>query len=113
MKCDTDKLCVQGMCDRSGRCLHQVLKDLPWMDKYRLNQTEIPKRVKYLLRLGHKRKCICCGTLDNLTFDHVIPLSKGGSNKSKSNGQILCERCNLAKGNKEITIDQLRNIIKL
>jgi 5-methylcytosine-specific restriction endonuclease McrA len=46
--------------------------------------------------------CLCCGWRDNLTLDHVVPISKGGDTVM-SNLQILCYRCNKAKG--DLTID--------
>ena len=44
-------------------------------------------------------KCKLCGSEENLEIDHIRPISKGGTNKL-SNLQILCKRCNMAKGNK-------------
>jgi 5-methylcytosine-specific restriction endonuclease McrA len=34
-----------------------------------------------------------------MTFDHIIPLSRGGAN-TLSNGQCMCRKCNNKKGNK-------------
>jgi hypothetical protein len=42
-------------------------------------------------------QCKFCGTRRNLTLDHVVPRSRGGSDDD-SNLQTLCEPCNQAKG---------------
>ncbi|HTX21530.1 MAG TPA: HNH endonuclease [Candidatus Aquilonibacter sp.] len=41
-------------------------------------------------------KCVICGSKENLEYDHIIPLSKGGSNTAR-NIELLCERHNRAK----------------
>jgi 5-methylcytosine-specific restriction endonuclease McrA len=41
-------------------------------------------------------RCLCCGSQEQMTVDHVIPLSRGGSN-AISNIQPLCQGCNLDK----------------
>lgn len=43
--------------------------------------------------------CKICKATENLTIDHIRPVSKGGSHKLK-NLQTLCERCNVEKGDK-------------
>jgi 5-methylcytosine-specific restriction endonuclease McrA len=48
---------------------------------------------------GHR--CLCCGTTERLSIDHVIPLSKGGAN-TIDNLQPLCLPCNQAKGSRVI-----------
>lgn len=47
-----------------------------------------------LLILGDA--CLCCGETDDLTQDHVVPLSKGGPHHP-SNIQPLCRKCNERK----------------
>lgn len=47
----------------------------------------------------YDNRCLCCGKKKKLEFDHVIPVSKGGSSDI-SNGQPLCRSCNSSKGNK-------------
>jgi 5-methylcytosine-specific restriction endonuclease McrA len=44
----------------------------------------------------YDHRCLCCGKQGDLTVDHVIPLSKGGSN-SIENIQPLCHSCNSSK----------------
>lgn len=50
-------------------------------------------------------RCLCCGKKKKLTADHVVPLSKGGSNYIH-NIQPLCHSCNSKKHDK--TIDYRR-----
>lgn len=45
--------------------------------------------------------CLCCGSDDPPTIDHVVPLSRGGSN-TVDNVQPLCNGCNMRKATKTI-----------
>lgn len=47
-------------------------------------------------------KCLRCGEISKQTIDHVIPLSKGGTNYI-DNIQPLCKSCNSHKNNRIIT----------
>lgn len=78
MQCKYKRSCQEYLCINARSCLFNDLKD----EKIYRNH---PKKVKALMKLGHKAECVCCHEDDNLTFDHVIPTSKGGSNDN-SNG---------------------------
>ena len=49
--------------------------------------------------LQYNNKCVYCGKVTKLTPDHVLPLSRGGSN-SIQNILPACKHCNSAKGAK-------------
>ena len=59
------------------------------------------KKQKNALRLLSGNSCSICGIKLSPTFhaDHITPYSKGGKTTIK-NGQALCKKCNLQKGNK-------------
>lgn len=56
----------------------------------------IPEEVRIFVWRRDQAQCVRCGSQERLEFDHVIPVSKGGSNTER-NIQLLCERCNREK----------------
>ncbi len=57
----------------------------------------IPDKVKMYVWQRDQGRCVECGSKERLEYDHIIPLSRGGSNTDR-NLQLLCERCNRRKG---------------
>lgn len=56
----------------------------------------IPSEVKLSVWRRDSGKCVKCGSRERLEYDHIIPVSKGGSNTER-NVQLLCEKCNREK----------------
>ncbi len=56
-----------------------------------------PKKQKNRILNRDGRKCKLCGSTKCLTIDHIIPISKGGSNRDY-NLMTLCLTCNQKKG---------------
>jgi len=63
----------------------------------------ISEDVKLVVWTRDGGACVRCGSKQNLHFDHIIPLAKGGGN-SEANIQILCQTCNLKKADKISTM---------
>lgn len=57
----------------------------------------IPDSVRLFVWQRDEGKCVKCGSVAQLEFDHVIPVIKGGSSSAR-NIQLLCETCNRQKG---------------
>ena len=76
------------------RFLEQILK------KGELGKREhIPEHIKMYVWRRDKGRCVECDSKENLEFDHIIPVSRGGSNTER-NIQILCGKCNRVKSDK-------------
>lgn len=56
----------------------------------------IPDDVRLLVWQRDDGHCVRCGAEDDLQFDHVIPVARGGGNAAE-NIQILCGPCNRTK----------------
>jgi hypothetical protein len=59
----------------------------------------IPPEVRSFVWQRDGGQCVTCGADDDLQFDHVIPVARGGGNAAE-NLQILCGACNRQKGDR-------------
>lgn len=59
----------------------------------------IPSIIRTTVWLRDGGKCKNCGSQEELEFDHIIPVSKGGNN-TENNIEILCKKCNRSKSAK-------------
>ncbi|MBD2188565.1 HNH endonuclease [Pseudanabaena sp. FACHB-723] len=57
----------------------------------------IPEAVRIEVWRRDSGQCVKCSSRENLEYDHIIPVSKGGSNTTR-NIELLCEACNRSKG---------------
>jgi 5-methylcytosine-specific restriction endonuclease McrA len=76
-----------------------------WIGQNKLNirnessvRLPIPEEVQIFVWNRDGGRCVKCGNQENLEFDHIIPISKGGSNTAR-NIQLLCETHNREKSN--------------
>ncbi len=57
----------------------------------------IPSEIKREVWKRDGGKCVVCGEVKNLHFDHDLPYSKGGTSSSSKNVRLLCRTHNLQK----------------
>ena len=65
-------------------------------EKSKTEREHISERIRNEVWRRDGGKCVECGSVYKLEFDHVIPVAKGGSNTAR-NLRILCEPCNRRK----------------
>jgi 5-methylcytosine-specific restriction endonuclease McrA len=71
--------------------------DRRWDYKRRALQDANPLTAETVLAFWSTyNRCLKCGSVDDLTIDHVVPLSKGGGSEFL-NLQCLCRVCNSTK----------------
>ena len=75
-----------------------VTKSISEFNPRKIN--EVLMREAVYTRDNHK--CVCCGSLDDLTLDHIKPKASKGAKWYIENLQTMCGRCNRWKACKHI-----------
>lgn len=85
---------IEGILARETRKVdylrHQVNRPV-----YR--RERVPEDIRSEVWRRDQGRCVRCGSRERLEFDHIVPLSRGGSNTVR-NIELLCESCNRLKG---------------
>lgn len=62
-------------------------------------RTPVPEHVRIAVWRRDAGRCARCGSRVRLEFDHIVPISRGGSNTAR-NIELLCQDCNRSKGSR-------------
>lgn len=62
------------------------------------DRPRIPEKIRVEVWRRDGGKCARCGSREKLEYDHIVPISRGGSNTTR-NIELLCEKCNRSKSN--------------
>ncbi|MEK6754153.1 MAG: HNH endonuclease signature motif containing protein [Chloroflexota bacterium] len=62
------------------------------------DRPRIPENIRIEVWRRDSGKCARCGSREKLEYDHIVPISKGGSNTAR-NIELLCEKHNRSKSN--------------
>jgi 5-methylcytosine-specific restriction endonuclease McrA len=77
----------------------RVMIEFKKLESGEKNMSTLLRQNKQMLDM--EKKCVYCGSDDNIQLDHIIPLSKGGPD-TIDNLVYACKQCNLSKGNKSL-----------
>ena len=68
-------------------------------DELKYERARIPEEVRIAVWRSDQGRCARCGNRENLEYDHIVPVTKGGGNTER-NIELLCQDCNREKGNR-------------
>lgn len=96
---DQDKLLVQEAFDSERRKFEKLKRKFGGGNSAntKLSRQPIPEDVRIAVWRRDGGCCALCGSRERLEYDHIIPVSCGGSNTVR-NIELLCETCNRSKG---------------
>lgn len=69
----------------------------PGHDQITKHAYDVPLSVRLAIFERDENKCLRCGSVEELSIDHIHSLSAGGDN-APNNLQTLCKTCNSSKG---------------
>ena len=81
---------------RNSEALDRKKSTYEWRRK-EANKYTVDPEIRSAVFEKHGEVCVECGSIDNITLDHIIPVVKGGED-SIENLQPLCVSCNSKKG---------------
>jgi hypothetical protein len=90
------KLLIRDTIDRERRRIERLRLQYAGGDPGKYRRIQIPDDVRVFVWQRDEGACAKCGSNRNIEYDHIIPVSKGGSSTAR-NLQLLCEDCNRAK----------------
>lgn len=97
-----DRARLRMLCDqRLGEYLAK--RGMSIWDYRLIDDSDVPYDLRYRVLAESDRRCALCGVTPKerpLDVDHIIPRTRGGTNDT-ANLQVLCSRCNRAKGNRD------------
>ena len=98
---DQQRLLVMEEFDKERRYWEGLRRkfDSPEDQESARTRPRIPESVRIQVWRRDGGKCARCGSREKLEYDHIVPISRGGSNTAR-NIELLCEQCNRSKGAK-------------
>jgi len=94
---DLDNKAILALIDARESKLRRKIEFLQGPTNQSQSRQYLPENVKIAVWKRDCGRCVKCGSNENLEFDHIIPVSLGGSS-SERNLQLLCQKCNREKG---------------
>jgi hypothetical protein len=89
------KLLIANAFDEERRSFERLKQKLTNGSDGKVSRPSIPESVR--IEVWRRDGGACkCGSRERLEYDHIIPISKGGSNTAR-NIELLCEACNRQK----------------
>ena len=73
-------------------------KHINGLEELDFKRQRIPEAVRIEVWRRDGGICARCSSRENLEYDHIVPVSKGGGNTAR-NIELLCEKCNRSKSN--------------
>lgn len=89
-------LSIMDLHDSERRKFERLKNKFSGKKETKYERTRIPENVRVEVWRRDQGACVQCSSREKLEYDHIVPVSKGGSNTAR-NVELLCEECNRKK----------------